>query len=181
LIWNSLKVTTSNPNHPFYDIVIRTNSSRIAITTTSYSSSGTVISDETLQSDTGKPEGNFLTLYLQRGSLNDAKSNITKRIFPHLGRTSCSERRNTIQIPKLPIDEYPNDDPYIPWIHDYHINYPVASEVRFIAQNKRRCYTGIRMESQMKYWEPQMAMFQSISILAEESIENKQKRYRLTW
>ena len=180
LIWNSLNFTSYIPNYSFSDVAdFGANFSFLS--TTSINNASSFIPEGTLHQDFEKSTRDVLTLFLQEGIPNDATSTsiMTKLTFPHLGIASCSERRNTIIIPKLPIDEYPNIDPYIPWIHDYHINYPIASEVRFIAQNKRRCHTGIKMETQMKYWEPQMALFQSISIQEEESMDSPQKQYRL--
>jgi hypothetical protein len=112
---------------------------------------------------------NILTLFLeetqQPPSFRDSKyiksPHLTKVEFPHMGITSCDDENI---VPKLPIDEFPHGDPYLPWIHDYHINFPEITQVRFVAQNKRRCQTGFGMESIMKHWEPQIALFQPIPI-----------------
>ncbi|CAJ1947697.1 unnamed protein product [Cylindrotheca closterium] len=63
----------------------------------------------------------------------------------------------------FPIDEFPMEDPYLPWIHDY---FPSANgkHIQFVAQNRRRCQTGKGKEQVMKFWEPQVALFQSIPV-----------------
>ena len=177
LIWHSLKLTKSFPNRSYRDVVTRTKSSPLS---SPPSFSGTNIADGRSHHDFDTTNEDILTLYLQGRTSNDSISTITTHVFPQFGMKSCLASRNTIVVPKLPVDEYPHIDPFIPWIHDYHINYPAASEVRFIAQNMRRCYTGINMESQMKYWEPQMALFQSVSIREEESIDDERMQYRLS-
>jgi Glycosyltransferase family 92 len=123
--------------------------------------------NEMPQLDFNQTARKILTLYVQHDVLDSGVSTPTLREmkFPQMGISSCTDRN--VLLPKLPIDEFPNTDPFLPWIHDYHINYPMASEVRFIAQNKRRCYTGIGMEAEMKHWEPQIALFQPISIREE--------------
>jgi hypothetical protein len=76
--------------------------------------------------------------------------NLVKREYP---QATCAQN--------LPIDEFPNDDAYLPWIHDYFVS-KKDTEVRFIAQNKRRCNAG--HDESNKFWEPQVALFQPISI-----------------
>jgi hypothetical protein len=56
-----------------------------------------------------------------------------------------------------------NADPFLPWIHDYFVNED-QTQVIFVAQNRRRCYTGINRRHIMAYWEPQMALFQPVHI-----------------
>jgi len=69
----------------------------------------------------------------------------------------------------FPVDT--DDDPFLPWIHDY---FRTDDSVRFIAQNKRRCETGKGKQDIMKYWEPQMALFQPVAVTTSNS------RYSLT-
>jgi len=69
----------------------------------------------------------------------------------------------------LPIDSFPDEDPFLPWIHDYFVANDTAEslstlQVHFVAQNKRRCQTGKGKEGVMKYWEPQMALFQPVAV-----------------
>jgi hypothetical protein len=60
---------------------------------------------------------------------------------------------------------------------------PYTYEVRFIAQNKRRCDTGHGKENVMEYWEPQMALFQPITIMAvvveKNTTSHTRYQYRL--
>ena len=67
----------------------------------------------------------------------------------------------------FPIDEYPETDPYLPWIHDV---FPDSNGtfVHFVAQNRRRCQTGKGAEKVMKFWEPQLALFQPIPVVQEK-------------
>ena len=67
----------------------------------------------------------------------------------------------------FPIDEYPQTDPFLPWIHDV---FPATDGkfVHFVAQNRRRCQTGKGMEDVMKFWEPQIALFQPIPVVQEK-------------
>jgi hypothetical protein len=46
-------------------------------------------------------------------------------------------------------------------IHDYVIE---GNNVRFVAQNKRRCETGKGKDGIMKHWEPQTALFQAVPL-----------------
>lgn len=73
----------------------------------------------------------------------------------------------------LPIDI--NDDPFLPWLHDYFVTND-ATRVKFIAQNKRRCHTGQGQGKVMQYWEPQMALFQPVAVRVETSEEQHQQQ-----
>jgi hypothetical protein len=91
--------------------------------------------------------------------------------------------------PILPVDpgDFPESDPYLPWIHDYFVAAD-AQSVQFVAQNKRRCQTGQGMEATMRYWEPQVALMQPVPVLettvvvSESGIDhaNLESRYALT-
>jgi len=69
------------------------------------------------------------------------------------------------------IDDYPEGDAYLPWIHDVIIS-PIdnksisssSSKIIILAQNRRRCHTGKYHEDTMKRLEPQIALFQPISL-----------------
>lgn len=69
---------------------------------------------------------------------------------------------------EFPVDDFPLEDPFLPWIHDY---FPSADSkyIQFVAQNRRRCDTGEDHEDTMKFWEPQIALFQPIPVIAEEN------------
>lgn len=84
-------------------------------------------------------------------------NSLQKVEFPQT-RVNCS---NGGFLLDFPTDEYPQSDPFLPWIHDYFV---VGASVRFVAQNRRRCETGEGKETEMKFWEPQMALFQPVPI-----------------
>lgn len=71
---------------------------------------------------------------------------------------NCQEPYRTIPL-LLDID----DDPFLPWIHDYFVSQD-NTKVQFVAQNRRRCHTGRGKKDVMAYWEPQMALLQPISV-----------------
>ena len=113
----------------------------------------------------------ILTAYLENPvSLN-------RNIKPLPPRTTTETLLTEKQFPKVqacssmfetwPIDEYPEADPYLPWIHDV---FPTTDGqyVKFVAQNRRRCGTGKGLEDKMKFWEPQMALFQPIPVVQEQ-------------
>jgi hypothetical protein len=62
------------------------------------------------------------------------------------------------------IDDYPEGDAYLPWIHDVFVSPIDASKIILLAQNRRRCHTGKHHEHTMKRLEPQIALFQPISL-----------------
>lgn len=65
------------------------------------------------------------------------------------------------------MDDTPTDqDPFLPWIHDV---FPTADGkfIQFVAQNKRRCKTGISKQNEtdiMMQMQPQVALFQHVSV-----------------
>jgi hypothetical protein len=101
----------------------------------------------------------LLTIYSQLGS------KLIQKVYPH--EIDCTQ-------PYLHFPVNVDDDPYLPWIHDYFIEDSILDgkinadgeqqRIMFIAQNRRRCETGRGKEDIMKYWEPQMALFQPIAI-----------------
>ena len=113
----------------------------------------------------------ILTAYLEDASDFDTS---TKPIPP---RSTEEEKLGSVEFPRVqqcsrlfetwPVDDFPLEDPYLPWIHDV---FPTADGryVQFVAQNRRRCETGKDLEDRMEYWEPQMALFQPIPIVQEE-------------
>jgi hypothetical protein len=54
-------------------------------------------------------------------------------------------------------------DPFLPWIHDA---FPTddGHYVQFVAQNRRRCHTGVRERHVMDRMQPQAALFQHVSV-----------------
>ena len=78
--------------------------------------------------------------------------------YPQL--TSCSK------LPEQwPVDNYPDADPFLPWIHDVFPSHD-GTTLQFVAQNRRRCHTGTtEAELQhLKHNQPQVALFQGISV-----------------
>ena len=112
----------------------------------------------------------FLTAYLEPAYDNDGStipfsirnttaSLLTKVEFPNV---CCADDEGMLQ--NFPIDNYPTADPFLPWIHDYFPNLN-NTHIQFVAQNRRRCDTGEGMEKVMKFWEPQIALFQPIGVV----------------
>ena len=69
-------------------------------------------------------------------------------------------------------------DPFLPWIHDVFPN-ANGTVLHFIAQNKRRCNTGERFQSDIKFYEAQVALMQPISVKRIFTPGQKLPRYRL--
>ena len=98
---------------------------------------------------------------------NTSSAMLHKREYPNVGK-SCQTL-----MEDFPIDEYPMDDPYLPWIHDYFVSAD-ATQIKFVAQNKRRCGPTSDdedgdMETFLTKWNFHYALFQSIPIVVEES------------
>ena len=106
-------------------------------------------------------------------------------------RTSTANNLQSIQYPKVtscsklpeqwPVDEYPDADPFLPWIHDV---FPTADGkfIQFVAQNKRRCHTGSTDPEKkiLKDMQPQAALFQHVAVKRlTKTGENTTPRYRL--
>eukprot|EP00934_Nitzschia_sp_Nitz4_P004529 Nitzschia sp. Nitz4//scaffold12_size214221//122547//124958//NITZ4_001507-RA/size214221-processed-gene-0.354-mRNA-1//-1//CDS//3329535041//4519//frame0 len=106
-------------------------------------------------------------------------------------RTTTSDDLTQVPFPQLqscsklteqwPVDNYPDDDPFLPWIHDA---FPTADGkyLQFIAQNKRRCHTG-HSESEeriLTQMAPQVALFQHVPLKRIENSSNTEPRYRLS-
>lgn len=114
-------------------------------------------------------DGDTMTIFMEPPSTLDTQSRplpprrtearlLQARYYPNV---TCSPEG---MVSNLPIDDFPTDDPYLPWIHDYFIVAKQPDEVRFVAQNRRRCETGKGKDSLMKFWEPQIALFQPIPV-----------------
>jgi len=112
-------------------------------------------------------------------------------------RNSSSSRLRSVAFPNvndcatlvknLPIDEFPRDDPFLPWIHDYFPSVDGRS-LHFVAQNRRRCDTGKDNEEEMTFWAAQVSLFQGVPIVVEsrasdekikEGTEDNKTTYRL--
>ena len=127
------------------------------------------------KSQSGNPK--VLTAYLESSSTlnsdisplpirNSSESSLKKITFPRV--KNCSTL-----MQDFPIDDYPLEDPFLPWIHDFFPSIDGKS-IQFVAQNRRRCNTGEHHVETMEFWEPQIALFQPIPIIVES-----EKKYRL--
>ena len=76
----------------------------------------------------------------------------------------------------FPVDDFTDEDPFLPWIHDYFVQ---NHTVRFVAQNKRRCDTGEERGESMRHMEPQIALFQPVPV-RETRLANGTVVYQLT-
>lgn len=139
--------------------------------------------------DTSNPN-KILTFYLEPpNSLTEStplpmrrtSADILQKIeFPQ-ARVDCS---NGFLV-QFPTDDFPESDPFLPWIHDYFVDTSDDHNnsnwsVRFVAQNRRRCSTGQGKEAEMKFWEPQMALFQPVPIQINLAEEDSGIKYRLS-
>lgn len=106
-------------------------------------------------------------------------------------RTWTSEDLTEIKFPKLqscsrlteqfPVDEFPEEDPFLPWIHDVFPTHD-GKFIQFIAQNKRRCKSGSNAEEKeiLKHMQPQVALFQHVAVKRiKNATESEPPRYRL--
>uniref|UniRef100_A0A7S1BNS3 Glycosyltransferase family 92 protein n=1 Tax=Corethron hystrix TaxID=216773 RepID=A0A7S1BNS3_9STRA len=92
----------------------------------------------------------------------------------------------------FPVDDYPDGDPFLPWIHDsfvtaamttagvdYREDEEVPVVVRFVGQNRRRCDS--RNLKLIQELEPQVALLQPVGVRKLEGSESPggAPRYRL--
>jgi len=91
-----------------------------------------------------------------------------------LPKASCTEKG----LLEYPIDDFPIDDPFLPWIHDVFV---IGNEVRIVAQNKRRCEIGKDKEDIMRKMEPQLALFQPVPIDAFNRTHYKLSTDKAEW
>jgi len=73
---------------------------------------------------------------------------------------------NCSRLPELfPIDDFPDEDPFLPWIHDVFPTHD-GKFIQFVAQNKRRCRTGKKPidEAVLQHMQPQAALFQHVAV-----------------
>ena len=90
-------------------------------------------------------------------------------------RSTTADDLKVVEFPSLsscnklpeqwPVDDYPDDDPFLPWIHDVFPSHD-GTHIQFVAQNKRRCKTGTT-EKEIKicqHMAPQVALFQHVAV-----------------
>lgn len=83
---------------------------------------------------------------------------------------------------QFPIDDYPDADPFLPWIHDVFPTHD-GQFIQFVAQNKRRCRTGTTQPEMdiLKHMEPQVALFQHVAVKRiSKNNTGGETRYRLS-
>jgi hypothetical protein len=132
------------------------------------------------------PPQRVLTAYLE--PIDGTAANTSKQLPL---RTWTSEDLQKQEFPKLsacsrlpeqwPVDEYPEDDPFLPWIHDVFPTHD-GKFVQFVAQNKRRCRTGTSKADiqALKSFEPQVSLFQHVPIKRlDKATTDEEQRYRL--
>ena len=107
-------------------------------------------------------------------------------------RTVAADQLTEIAYPKLnsckrlpeqwPVDDYPDADPFLPWIHDV---FPTddGTRIQFVAQNKRRCHTGTteQEEAILKHTAPQVALFEHVALKRlNVTTTGREPRFRLS-
>jgi hypothetical protein len=100
-------------------------------------------------------------------------ADLTRVTYPKLN--SCSK------LPEQwPVDDYPDDDPFLPWIHDVFPS-DDGKFIQFIAQNKRRCHTGNTDEEEaiLEHTAPQVSLFQHVALKRLDD-DTSTPRYRLS-
>ena len=98
---------------------------------------------------------------------NTSATILTRVEYPQVQK--CSQMMET-----WPIDDFPSEDPYLPWIHDVFPSRD-GTRIQIVAQNKRRCHVGEEQQEEMKFWEPQISLLQPVPVLQQEN-----KEYRLS-
>jgi hypothetical protein len=104
-------------------------------------------------------------------------------------RQTIKEQLNVVRYPRLnscqrlpeqwPVDEYPDEDPFLPWIHDVFPTHD-GTAIQFVAQNKQRCHTGTTDEEEaiLEHTAPQIALFQHVPLKKLDDSTNP--RFRLS-
>mmetsp|Transcript_18108 Transcript_18108/g.41727 ORF Transcript_18108/g.41727 Transcript_18108/m.41727 type:complete len:787 (+) Transcript_18108:230-2590(+) len=99
---------------------------------------------------------------------NTSLSRLRSISFPNTG--------NCMTLMKIfPVDDFPLDDPYLPWIHDYFLSAD-KKMLHFVAQNRRKCDTGVDHAETMNFWMPQLALFQGVPIVVERKASTQQSK-----
>lgn len=122
-----------------------------------------------------------VSLYLESRTSLDVSTQplpVRRTSAENLRRLNFENLKTCTDLPQsLPVDDFPDDDPWLPWIHDYFVTAD-RSAVQVVAQNKRRCETGDGKEVVMAYWEPQMSLFQPVPVAQVKGVNNE-TLYRL--
>ncbi len=170
------------------------NSSRTNPTTALVSTNDFIVHDPSPVSNINAQKHNLLlTAYLEPP---ETLSQIANGQDPFIRNTSSSRLRS-VRFPNVsdcktlmrdfPVDDFPLDDPFLPWIHDYFPSIDGKS-LHFVAQNRRKCNTGKEHDQEMKFWTPQVSLFQGVPVVVESAATTgteqpkgaiDEKRYRL--
>lgn len=135
------------------------------------------------------PPHKVVSLYLEpRSTLDESTIPLPPRKTSAdlLERIEYPEIKSCSDIPqRLPVNHWPDKDPFLPWIHDYFVS-PDGHSVQFIAANKRRCETGHGKESAMAYLQAQVSLFQPLPVArtkrtdsADNQTQQQTPQYRL--
>eukprot|EP00536_Pseudo-nitzschia_multiseries_P008352 jgi/Psemu1/197812/e_gw1.210.15.1 len=83
---------------------------------------------------------------------------LTAKAFPNVN--SCSKL-----VEQLPADYYPDEDPFLPWIHDVFPSHD-GKFIQIVAQNRRRCNTGKSAKNKEIHRKrgPQLALFENVPV-----------------
>lgn len=139
---------------------------------------------EDINPEASIPKNRILTAYLEPIDRSSWKNK------PLPTRTSTAEDLKMINFPQLnscrklpeqwPVDNYPEDDPFLPWIHDVFPSHD-GTTIQFVAQNRRRCHTGTTLEdtATLNHTEPQVALFQHVAVQRFNETGSSSFRYRL--
>jgi len=92
--------------------------------------------------------------------------------------TNVNSCRNLIE--QFPVDEYPDADPFLPWIHDVFPSHD-GKFIQIVAQNRRRCNTGKSPANKEIHRKrgPQLSLFQNVAVKRIEDPDSTSTRYRL--
>lgn len=105
-------------------------------------------------------------------------------------RTTTAQDLKAVEFPALnscsrlleqwPVDDFPDDDPFLPWIHDVFPSHD-GKHIQFVAQNKRRCRTGTTEKeiNIAKHMAPQVALFQHVAVKRIRDSNDEEVRYQL--
>ena len=168
-------------------------SSATTTTTTTSTTSQTIHTKATQHTPSTDPK--VLTLFLEpRHSLDESTQplpvrqtraeKLERHEFPS-SSTSCTDGGFPQRL--LPVNDFPDKDPYLPWIHDYFVSSDGQS-VQFVAANRRRCETGQGKEIAMAFLLAVVSLFQPVAVAIVPNDNNNEnnntatndpQRYRL--
>jgi Glycosyltransferase family 92 len=118
------------------------------------------------------PKDLVLTAFLESPNSLDHHATplrIRKTTATELKQVTFPNVRNCSTLMQdFPIDNYPHQDPFLPWIHDMIPTVDGAS-IQFVAQNRRRCHTGDGEIDTMKFWEPQISLLQGVPVVVSQT------------